>query len=67
MVTSVLGALLGVFLLFVAWAHSSEIDPALIAQSYRNFDLGWKLLLGSIVLGTVAEISFAMRRVIGNA
>ena len=39
----------------------NEVDTALVADAYRRLDHGMKVLLGSIVLGVLAEISFSLR------
>ena len=62
MIAAVLGLLYSVFVLSVA-GHQLfyGVDPALVADPYRRLDHGMKVLLGSIVLGVLAEISFSLR------
>ena len=60
---AVLGLVYSLFILFIAYQRYGLLDPAVaISEGDRNMRHGLQTLLGSIVLGTLAEISFALRR-----
>ena len=60
---AVLGSLSGGMMLYYGWHHSEATDPALLAHANRQFAAGWKIFLGSVSLGVLAEISLALNRV----
>lgn len=61
---AVLGILFSAFMFWGAFARYYNIaDQAVaIAEGDRNLSLGLAVLFGSILLGTLAEISFSLRK-----
>ena len=61
-VMAVLGFLFGAYMLYFGWHHSTAPDPALVNYANRQFNMGWRMFLGSVVLGVLAEISLALHK-----
>jgi hypothetical protein len=62
-VVAVLGLIYSAFVLWVAFTKLRILDVAVvIAEGESNFSHGATVLVASIALGTLAEISFSLRR-----
>ena len=60
---AVLGLLYSAFVFLTAYGSLSILDKAVAARMFDfSFKHGAEALLASIVLGTLAEISFSLRR-----
>ena len=62
LVLAVLGFPVGGVMMYFGWHNSAATDPAMLSYAVRQFEIGWRVLLGAVVLGVLAEISLALHR-----